>query len=150
VTQEAVLEEPVMVVGGPDQPLADAPSVSFEQLAEHDWILPPAETTLRRQADEFFLSRGAAAPRSGVESVSYLANRALLRRRNFVAVMPAQVAAADIDRGLLAIVDWTPPFGAGSVGVSHRGEEGLSPAGAAFLAALRVEAQALGPTAAAG
>ena len=51
--------------------------------------------------------------------------------------MPAHVAALDIVSGLLAKIDWTVPFGAGPVGVSHRGEQSLSPVGSAFLAALR-------------
>jgi len=75
--------------------------------------------------------------------VSYLANRTMLRSHDFIGLMPAQVAALDIAAGLLVALDWAVPFGANPVGVSHRGVESLSPAGGAFLEALRRAAQNL-------
>lgn len=73
--------------------------------------------------------------------MSYLANRALLRRHDLIGLMPAPVAALDLEAGLLAPIDWAVPFGAGPVGISHRGEDGMSPAGLALLDAVRQAAQ---------
>jgi len=137
IVQEKFFDERVLAVVGPQHPLANARSVTFERLKPFGWILSPPETTLRRQTDQYFIKQDQFSPRVMVESVSYLANRSLLRSHEFLAVVPAHVATTDIERGLLAQIDWTVPFGAGPVGVSHRGEDGLSPAGAAFLGALR-------------
>lgn len=137
ITQETFFDERVLAVVGPSHPLVQERSVTFEQLASYGWILPPAETTLRRQTDQYFIKQNQFVPTVAIESVSFLANRSLLRSHDFVGLMPAHVAALDIERGLLAEIDWKVPFGAGPVGVSHRGEDSLSPAGAAFLAALR-------------
>ncbi|PWJ16968.1 LysR substrate-binding domain-containing protein [Jannaschia seohaensis] len=137
--QEVLFDGQVTLLAGPDHPLVGAGPVSFETLLDQDWILPPQETTLRQQADQFFARMGAA-PRIAVESVSYLLNRAMLRRGPLVGLMPGEVAALDVASGLLAEIDWTPPFGASPVGVSYRGVDGLSPAGVAFLDALRVTA----------
>lgn len=144
ITQEKFFDERVLAVAGVQHPLAGQSNVSFEQLKPFGWILPPVETTLRRQTDQFFVRQGQYVPGRALESVSYLANRSLLRAQDFVGVMPAHVAALDIENGLLAQIDWVPPFGAGPVGVSHRGEASLSPAGIAFLDALRGAASALG------
>lgn len=137
VVQEKFFDERVVMVTGPDHPLAGEHSVSFEQMQDYGWILPPVETTLRRQIDQFFVRQNQFLPRQAIESVSYLANRAMVRKHDFLGLVPADVAALDIRAGLLAQIDWTVPFGAGPVGVSHRGEGSLSPAGAAFLAAMR-------------
>lgn len=137
IVQEKFFDERVLAIVGPQHPLTKARSVTFEQLTPFGWILPPVETTLRRQTDQYFVKQDQFVPSVAIESVSYLANRSLLRSHDFVGLMPAHVASLDIDRGLLAQVDWTVPFGAGPVGVSHRGEQSLSPAGAAFLTALR-------------
>ena len=59
-------------------------------------------------------------------------------------IMPAHVAALDIQNGLLAEIDWAAPFGAGPVGVSYRGKQSLSPAGSAFLDALHAAAPGVG------
>lgn len=143
IVQEKFFDEHVLAVVGPDHPLAGARSVGFAELMPYGWILPPVETTLRRQTDQYFIRQDMFVPRIAIESVSYLANRSLLRSHDFVGLMPAHVAELDIACGLLAQVNWTVPFGAGPVGVSHRGEDSLSPAGAAFLAALRQAAAGL-------
>lgn len=135
--QEKFYDDRVLAVVGPDHPLAQAHDVTFEDLTRFGWILPPVETTLRRQTDQFFIRQGQFVPSITIESVSYLANRSLLRSHDFIGLMPAEVARLDLERGLLKAVDWTVPFGAGPVGVSYRGNDSLSPAGMAMLLALR-------------
>ncbi|MFC4237891.1 LysR substrate-binding domain-containing protein [Thalassospira xianhensis] len=137
ITQEKFFDERVLAVTGMQHPLAAMTNVSFDQLKPFGWILPPVETTLRRQTDQFFIRQDQYVPPTAIESVSYLANRSLLRTHNFIGIMPAHVAALDIQTGVLASVDWVAPFGAGPVGVSYRGKQSLSPAGSAFLSALR-------------
>ena len=137
VTQEKLFDERMLAVVGRQHELAQARSVTFEQLTAFGWILPPEETTLRRQTEQYFIKQNRFVPSVAIESVSYLANRSLLRNHDFVGLMPAHVATLDIERGLLVQVDWAVPFGAGPVGVSYRGEDSLSPAGRAFLVALR-------------
>lgn len=136
IVQEKLFDERVLAVVGTQHPLAEQANVSFDQLKPYGWILPPVETTLRRQTDQFFVRQGQYAPPSSIESVSYLANRALLRSHDFIGLMPAHVASLDIRNGLLKGIDWAVPFGAGPVGVSYRGKQSLSPAGGAFLDAL--------------
>ncbi|MFP7674592.1 LysR substrate-binding domain-containing protein [Marivita sp. S0852] len=140
IEQETFFDERVMAVAGTQHPLATATNVSFEQLKPFGWILPPIETTLRRQTDQFFIKQGQYLPTTVIESVSYLANRSLLRSHDLVGLLPAHVAALDIEAGLLSAIDWDVPFGGRPVGVSYRGGSSLSPAGSAFLEALREEA----------
>ncbi len=141
--QLKLYDERVIAVVGPHHPLNEVDSVVFEDMMEFGWILPPAETTLRRQADQYFLKTGQTNPAVSIESVSYLANRSLLRAHDFIGLMPAHVAALDIERNLLAQLNWAPPFGSGPVGVTHRGEDSLSPASAAFLAILKSVARTI-------
>ncbi len=140
ITQEKFFDERVLAVTGTQHPLVGKPNITFEELRRFGWILPPVETTLRRQTDQYFVRQDQYQPGVSIESVSYLANRSLLRSHDFVGLMPAHVASLDIDRGLLACLDWAVPFGAGPVGVSHRGENSLSPASSTFLDALRAAA----------
>ncbi|MEY8838442.1 LysR family transcriptional regulator [Cribrihabitans sp. XS_ASV171] len=144
ILQEKFFDERVLAVVGPQHALSGQTNVSFDQLKPFGWILPPVETTLRRQTDQFFIRQGQYAPHTAIESVSYLANRALLRSHDFIGLMPAHVAALDIENGLLAPIDWAAPFGAGPVGVSYRGKQSLSPAGKALLDALHAAAPEVG------
>lgn len=137
IIQEKFYDDRVLAVVRPDHPLARSRNLAFEDLTGFGWILPPVETTLRRQADQFFIRQGQYIPAISIESVSYLANRSLLRSHDFVGLMPSQVAGLDIERGLLTALDWKVPFGTGPVGVSYRSGDSLSPAGTAMLLALR-------------
>lgn len=137
IKQEKFFDERVVAVTGTQHPLANLENVTVDQMMPYGWILPPIETTLRRQADQYFVRQAQYAPSIAIESVSYLANRSALRSHNFIGLMPAHVASLDIEFGLLTQVDWTVPFGAGPIGVSYRSEQSLSPAGSNFLDTLR-------------
>ena len=141
LVQEELMEDRIVAVAGRQHPLAKKKSVRFKQIKPYGWILPPQETTLRRQIDQYFISQDQYVPPVVFESVSYLANRALIQTRDLVGLMPNQVVAHDIAEGLLIHIDWEVPFGKGPVGVSYRGPDSLSPAGTAFLCALRQAAQ---------
>lgn len=143
ILQKKLFDEKIVAVVGRDHPLAGLESVSFEETREFGWILPPLETTLRRQVDQFFTRQGQYAPPFSIESVSYLANRGLLQMRNLIGLMPADVAAQDITNGYLSKLNWEVPFGQGPVGVSWRSDGSLSPAGHAFMQVLEQVAAGL-------
>ena len=139
--QEKLFEDRILAVVGPQHPLAHKQAVNFAQTKPFDWILPPLETTLRRQVDQFFVSQQQYMPKVAIESVSYLTNRALLQSRELIGLMPAEVVSQDVRNGHLVELDWQVPFGRGPVGISLRNGDDLSPAGRAFKAALHAAAQ---------
>jgi len=141
--QETLYEERILAVAGRHHPLAGREALSLEDLLGHGWILPPVETTLRRQIDEVFVEAGLGAPPVCVESVSYLTNRKLLQDNALIALMPAQVVEEDVTLGRIAALDWVVPVGRGPVGVTLRAGGALSPAANAFLELLRTEAGAI-------
>ncbi|MEL6809541.1 MAG: LysR substrate-binding domain-containing protein [Pseudomonadota bacterium] len=142
IRQEKLFEDRILAVVGPAHPLAARRNVTFDQTKPFGWIVPPLETTLRRQVDHFFVGQQQYVPSVSIESVSYLANRALLQSRDLVGLMPAEVVAQDVSNGHLVALDWVVPFGQGPIGVSVRGDDELSPAGRAFRAALHRAAEA--------
>ncbi len=139
--QEKLFDESIVVVSGSRHPLAGKKALQFEDLKEFGWILPPIETTLRRQLDQFFLKQDQYSPPFALESVSYLTNRSLLQSKDYVGIMPAHVAEQDVATGSLTQLDIVLPFGTGPVGVSYRKSGSLSPAGDAMLRGLRAAAK---------
>ena len=135
--QERLLDGKLVAVVGTNHPLANKKTVTFNALKGHRWILPPVETSLRRQIDQYFISQDQFIPKLAVESVSYLANRSLLQVQDFICFMPAHVASGDIEAGLLVALNWNIPFGEGPIGVTYRQNGQLSPAAIAMLETLR-------------
>jgi molybdate transport repressor ModE-like protein len=131
--QLRLYDEQIVAVVRAGHPLAGQAGVELADLAGYGWILPPVETTLRRQLDQHFVSRPEFAPKRVVESVSYLTNRALVAASDIISILPGHVAAPDIASGEISRLDWAVPVGLGPVGVSFRRAGGLSPAARAFI-----------------
>lgn len=143
VVQETLLDEQLCIVARSGHPLCQARTIRFADLIDCAWILPPQETTLRRQIDKEFLDHGCAPPANAVESVSFLTNRRLLMNTDMLAVVPYHVMEHEVRQGVLGIVPCKLKLGSGQVGVSYRRQGGLSPAAVAFLDELRIAAQNL-------
>lgn len=135
--QEPIYSEEIVVLARPGHPLARQAQLGLPDLEEADWILPPPETTLRRQLEKAFFDAGLDPPRCMVQSVSLLTNRQLLRESDLVGAWPRGVAADDLAQGRLVSL----PVRLGGilwpVGVSTRKLVPLSPAAEALLAMLR-------------
>ena len=137
LTQEILYHEDVVVVCRKGHPLDTHKKVTFEKLAQNDWILPPTQTTLRRQIDKEFFDRGLPAPSNPVECVSFLTNRSILIDTDMIGVFPLHVVQREIINGELAIVNCKLNISESPVGVTYRQEDALSPAATAFLAQTR-------------
>ncbi len=143
LTQEVLYHEEVVIVCRRQHPLARAASVAFDKLAQCDWILPPRQTTLRRQIDKEFFDRGLHSPSNPVECVSFLTNRSLLLATDMIGVFPVHVVQNEIANGELAVIKCKLNISESPVGISYRREDALSPAATAFLAQLRMQSAEL-------
>lgn len=130
-------EEEINLIVGPSHPLVGLTRLKFDDLRPFGWILPPAETTLRRQMDEAFVEADQYQPPVIVESVNYLTNRALLGQGKLIGVAPRQSVVLDLALETLVKLDYALAFGSGPIGVTHRGADQLSPAAQLFLKALQ-------------
>ena len=62
LVQEPLYGERIVVVCRKDHLLARQGEIALEGLVDQNWILPPVQTTLRRQIDKEFLDRGLPSP----------------------------------------------------------------------------------------
>ena len=143
VTQEVLYQEQMVLVGRKDHPLSRQQKISFEQIADQDWILPPVQTTLRRQIEKEFSDRGHASPSNAVESISYLTNRALITSTDMICMLPFDVASHEIANGDFTLIKCKLGVSSGPVGVTYRNLDALSPASIAFLQELRTQAKTM-------
>ncbi len=142
VVQERLYDEQICIVARRGHPAAKARGgVRFEKLSGHGWILPPPDTTLRRQIDKEFLDRNLDPPVAAVESVSFLTNRNLLAQSDLLGVFPFHVIEEEVRSGMLAVIPSKLNLSFGPVGVSYRRQGGLSPAAMVFLDTLKLVAE---------
>lgn len=143
LVQEKLFHEQACVVVRNGHPLARRARLKIGALADCEWIMPPPETTLRRQVEKAFHDADLEAPRPVVQSVSLLTNRALLLSTDMIGVWPRQVVLEDVRQNVLAILPVTLPPAVGHVGISRRRGVILSPAAQALVGELKAVASGL-------
>jgi DNA-binding transcriptional LysR family regulator len=137
VVQEVLMDDIACVVARHGHPLAERASLSLAELIDWEWILPPQETSLRRQIDIAFRQEGLEPPSHAVDSVSLLTNRGLLVDADYLGVFPAQVARREAASGAIIILPVTLQATARPIGITMRTNARLSPAAEVLVETLR-------------
>lgn len=137
IAQERLFDDQAAIVVRRDHPLTRHPGSNLADLLNRDWILPPQDTTMRRQIDDAFRQSGLQAPVAGVESLSVLITRGLLLSTDMLAIWPAELAQAEDALGIVHMLPFALPHTARPVGISTRAGGRLSPAAEALIEALR-------------
>ncbi|MEV6139144.1 LysR substrate-binding domain-containing protein [Nocardia sp. NPDC051990] len=123
-------EESIDLVVSTTHPLAHASDVDRVALSRFPWILPGAETALRRELEEFFARNGIALPGNRIEATSFLTVRQLLLETDVIAALPSLIARDDARLTTLPIS--LEPIGH-SVGITLSAERTMSPSADALV-----------------
>lgn len=137
VVQEVLMDDIACVVARRGHPLASRETLGLAELVGWEWILPPQETSLRRQIDIAFRQEELEPPPHAVESVSLLTNRALLVDADYLGVFPAQVARREAATGAITILPVALRATAIPIGITTRTNTRLSPAATLLVDTLR-------------
>jgi DNA-binding transcriptional LysR family regulator len=135
-TRILVEEDSIVVVTGVHHPLAAGKATGWAELAGYPWIIPPASASLRAPLEEFLGQQGLELPLDRVESVSFIANKALLQTTDAIAFMTRDIARNHAESGLLAVLPLEVPGLVGPVGAMWLKNRELSPAAEGMLNAL--------------
>jgi DNA-binding transcriptional LysR family regulator len=132
--QEPLYVEPVRLIARVDHPAADRAGGTLADMAGYLWVVPVAETALRRELEAAFLREGVALPANRVECMSILTTRHLLLHTDAVAALPELVTR---DEPGLAPLPVALPSLSSSVGITTPAVRPSSPAARALADHLR-------------
>ena len=99
VEQMVLLREPIVVVSGPDHPLARHGSVDWPDATDWPWILPQANSIARRAIDALFAEHGLLTPTNTIASLSLAVNLEILRADARARVVSSQFGARPFRAG---------------------------------------------------
>ncbi|MGC4250328.1 MAG: LysR family transcriptional regulator [Sphingobium sp.] len=140
VEQEPLCIDCACIVARRGHPLTSDKPRPLSMLQHCDWILPPTETTLRRQFVAVFNDEGLVAPKATIESVSFLTNRVLILSTDMLGVWPRALVESSREKEDLTILHTSSPRQVGAIGISRRRDTLFSPAAEALIAELRLTA----------
>ena len=112
---EALYEEPMVVVVGPQHP--PKTKTTWADLAAMPCVLPPPWASLRVKIEQQFFKHGLEPPKDIVETSSFLALTTFLRQRGAAGFMARTVARHFQSEGVVKIVNLKVPFELPPVGL---------------------------------
>jgi DNA-binding transcriptional LysR family regulator len=105
---ERLYDERTVIICAASNRTLPAATVSLARLAEHDWVLPDAETASRGVFDRFWSERGLPLVRPLIEARSFETNLALVARTRFLSIAPESVARRHEASGAVRILHSRP------------------------------------------
>lgn len=117
---QALYEESFVVVTGTSAGSARVRAQDvFADLVDHGWLLPPADTALRKTVENLFVAASGRLPLNVIDTVACVGNIALLNMSGYLALLPTSVAAFHAARKQLHILSDPLPHLSGTVGMIH-------------------------------
>jgi len=138
---EPLYDDAVVIVASPNSRLARRQKLTWHDLADRPWVLPPQESFARRRFDHAAGEVGLHTPEDLVETSSFLALITLVRERDCLAVLSERVARFCEASSLLKVLR-LPAIHIGSqVGIAWREGYRPGPSVALFIKCLREAAK---------
>jgi DNA-binding transcriptional LysR family regulator len=128
--QDVLYLDTVSIMVRAGHPLTQRDALTLADLVDQAWVMPPTQTSLRRQIDQAFRHEDLEPPLDVIESVSILTNHALLMSTDMVAAMPHQVGIGQA--GLVAL-PVTLEGASSRIGATTHANVELSAAAAYFM-----------------
>ncbi|MNL02062.1 HTH-type transcriptional regulator GbpR [compost metagenome] len=101
--QDVLYLDTVSIMVRAGHPLTQRASLTLADLVDQAWVMPPQQTSLRRQIDHAFRHEGLEPPHDTIESVSILTNHGLLMNTDMIAAMPHLVGAGQAGLAILPV-----------------------------------------------
>ena len=130
LTRIPLYREPVRLVVGAGNPLANAESLSLHDLVDLPWVVPDEQAVLRAELEQVFINLGLSLQKRRVECFSILTIKSLLTKSDYIAALPTLIATEE--PGLVPL-DIELPGVSRTVGVTRRRQSVLSAQGEEFL-----------------
>lgn len=119
---EALYDEPMCIVTRPQHPLAQQRKVSWVDLAEQSWVMPPPWASSRIKLNQMFYKHQLNPPVDVIETASFLVTLSCLRERGAVGFWARSVAEHYQQQGLVRVLPLKVPIELPPVGlISLRG-----------------------------
>ncbi|QEE24416.1 LysR family transcriptional regulator [Rhodanobacter glycinis] len=134
---QALAEEKICAIVRPAHPLLSIRRPSLADMAQCGWIVPPAGSVLRHRFELMFRNEGLELPARLIESTALVFVLNMLRRTDYISVIPADAASYYVDHGIVSVVPTELACKMDDFGIITRKDWLLSPAAQCMLAALK-------------
>lgn len=114
---EALYEESMCLVTRPDHPLVTKKSMTWSDLVDFRFVVPPPWASLRVKFEQQFFKHGLQPPSDVVETASFLGQITMIREQSAIALMARSVAESFSKQGFVAPLSLDVPVEVPPVGL---------------------------------
>ena len=100
--EKDLLEERLVIVTGPQHPLAKRKRLKWEDLTAYPWVLPPPGSQMREPLERVLVQYGVTVDNNYIETLSVHLSRAYLSMTHAIGVMPF-AAAHDVSQPMTVL-----------------------------------------------
>ena len=135
--------DPVVVVCRTRHPLARRRTITWTNLLDYPWIIPPSGTSMRKSFESFLTKSRHTLAQNCVKSGSIVSSKTYIERTDGLGFFSRQIAEHFAEQRAITILKFDLGFGVGPVGMMHRKDHPLSPALELMLDSLRLAAKSI-------
>lgn len=137
VREEKLFTDSLVVVSRSGHPLTHSKSLTLDDIAAADWIVPRQGTPTRGHFERLFREAGLAVPTHIVESSSLITIRTLLTESDKLALISRSQVSYDVRFGALTILPVPLEGTERPIGITVRADAFLTPGVEEFITRLR-------------
>lgn len=134
---EGFYKESLQLVVRDEHPLAEKKQITNKDLLEWKWLMPPHDSIMYNQIENFFKKQKLNMPVTSVYSLSHAGSLKVLRHQDLIAAFPRESIADQVAKGNLKVLDVDLSSQATEVGIITRQTGFNSPAAEMFMDIIR-------------
>jgi DNA-binding transcriptional LysR family regulator len=133
---ERLFDDRLFIVAGAQHPLAGRRSITLEETARHQWVLPATDGSVTAQLKGEFRRQRLDFPEAAATTMSMLVRYELIATNSFLTVMYGSVLRFGSASRSLRVLPVDLPSGI-PIGIVHLKNRTLTPAAEVFIQAIR-------------
>lgn len=134
---EGFYKESLLVAVRQGHPLASKDKITAADLVEWHWLMPPHDSIMYSQIENFFRKQGESMPETSIYSLSHAGSLRVLQHQDLIAAFPRESIADDVDSGRIVALPVDLSEEATEIGIITRNSGFNSPAAEMFMNIIR-------------
>lgn len=134
---EGFYKESLQLVVRNEHPLATKDNVTSKDLLQWNWLMPPHDSIMYSQIEDFFKKQKLNMPTASIYSLSHVGSLKVLNHQDLIAAFPRESITGEISKGNLKVLNIDLSEEATEVGIITRQSGFNSPAAEMFMDIIR-------------
>lgn len=134
---EGFYKENLQIVVRKEHPLAQRKRISGKNLLEWNWLMPPRDSIMYTQIENYFRKNNLDQPTASIYSLSHVGSLKVLHKQDLIAAFPQESIADEVESGRVKVLNVDLSSEATEIGIITRKSGFNSPAAQMFMDIIR-------------